>query len=339
MQKETHWKYTSDDMSIAQAVNLLDCLIPNPEPNPPRPFEHHDHTNHTLPSENYQLQEQLDNLVEYSRTNQMKINENKTKVMIFNTRRKYDGRPKLAVEGEGYLEVVEVFKLLGVMVRSDLKWSDNSEYICKKAYARLWMLRRLSNLGATKGEMVDVYQKQVRSVLEMAVPVWQAGLNKQDAKQIERVQRTAFYIILGDEYGYYENAPKELQCDRLTDRRYKLCQNFVKKAVKHPQFKSWFVENSDPTPNFETRSRNTATKTKYQPVRTRTDRFQNSPLPYLTNILNTLSGKKWLTTDMLEYQYVECYLWIIAQETPCRTNFQQRLLLAIVLNGLTTWFE
>ena len=58
------------------------------------------------------------------------------------------------------------------MVRSDLKWSDNSEYICKKAYARLWMLRRLSKLGATEGEMVDVYQKQVRSVLLMAVPVW-----------------------------------------------------------------------------------------------------------------------------------------------------------------------
>jgi hypothetical protein len=67
----------------------------------------------------------------------MKINESKTKVMIFNTRRKYDGRPKLAVEGEEYLEIVEVFKLLGVMVRSDLKWSDNLEYICKKAYARL----------------------------------------------------------------------------------------------------------------------------------------------------------------------------------------------------------
>ena len=178
------------------------------------------------------------------------------------------------------------------MVRSDLKWSDNSEYICKKAYARLWMLRRLSKLGATEGEMVDVYQKQVRSVLEMAVPVWQAGLNKQDAKQIERVQRTAFHIILGDEYGDYENALKELECDRLTDIRYKLCQNFVKKAVKHPQFKSWFVENSDPTPNFETRHIKTAIKTKYQPVRTRTDRYQNSPLPYLTNILNTLSGMK-----------------------------------------------
>ena len=135
------------------------------------------------------------------------------------------------------------------------------------------MLRRLSKLGATEGEMLDVYQKQVRSILEMAVPVWQAGLTQQDAKQIERVQRTAFHIILGEEYGDYENALKELECDRLTDRRYKLCENFVKKAAKHPQFKSWFVENTESTPNFETRSRKTAIKTCYLPVRTRTDRY------------------------------------------------------------------
>ena len=61
------------------------------------------------------------------------------------------------------------------------------------------MLRRLKKLGATKEEMKDVYQKQVRSILEMAAPVWQAGLTQQDVKQIERVQRTALHIIMGDE--------------------------------------------------------------------------------------------------------------------------------------------
>ena len=101
-----HMKYV-DDMSLAQAINLPDGLIPNP--NPPRPFEHHDQTNHLLPAENYQLQQELDNLVQYCNTNQMKINTSKTKVMIFNTRRSYDGRPRLTVDGGEYLEVVETF--------------------------------------------------------------------------------------------------------------------------------------------------------------------------------------------------------------------------------------
>ena len=129
------------------------------------------------------------------------------------------------MEGGDYLEVVEVFKLLGVIVRSDLKWYDNSDFICKKGYARLWMLRRLKKLGATKEEMKDVYQKQVRSILEMAAPVWQAGLTQQEVKQIERVQRIALHIIMGDEYISYDNALTSLECENLTDRRYRLhCQ-------------------------------------------------------------------------------------------------------------------
>jgi hypothetical protein len=51
------------------------------------------------------------------------------------------------------------------------------------------MLRRLKGLGASTNELLDVYQKQVRSVLVMAVPVWQPALTKQESRQIERVQR------------------------------------------------------------------------------------------------------------------------------------------------------
>ena len=94
--------------------------------------------------------------------------------------------------GQGRLEVVEKFKLLGVKIQSDLKWNDNTDYICQKGYARLWMLRRLKGLGATELELLDVYEKQVRSVLELAVPVWQPALTQGQSKQIERVQRSAF---------------------------------------------------------------------------------------------------------------------------------------------------
>ena len=141
-----------------------------------------------------------------------------------------------------YLEVVEVFKLL------DLRWFDNPDYIRKKGYSRLWMIRRLRNLGASEQEMLDVYQKQVRSIMELAVPVLQAGLSQQEVKQIERVQRTALCIILGDGYLNYENALEVLECDGLTVRRYKLCKIFVRKSVKHPQFKNWFCRNKDQVP-------------------------------------------------------------------------------------------
>ena len=50
----------------------------------------------------------------------------------------------------------------------------------------------------------------VRSILELAVPVWNAGLTKHESNQIERVQRSAFHIILGEGYVCYENALETL---------------------------------------------------------------------------------------------------------------------------------
>ena len=151
-------------------------------------------THHLLPTGGLQLQAELHNLEGYSRTHQMQINTEKTKVMIFNPARNYDGTPQLTLSDMGgeHLEVVEKYKLLGVIIRSDLKWQDNTDFICQKGYARLWLLRRLKGLGANMLEMLDVYEKQVRTVLEMAVPVWQPALTKQESVQIERVQRCAF---------------------------------------------------------------------------------------------------------------------------------------------------
>ena len=97
----------------------------------------------------------------------------------------YDAIRKLTLSdtGDNFLDVVEKFKLLGVIIRSDMKWYDNTDYICQKGYERLWMLRRLKGLGASEDEILDVYEKQVRSVLELAVPVWQPGVSQQEVRQ------------------------------------------------------------------------------------------------------------------------------------------------------------
>ena len=52
-------------------------------------------------------------------------------------------------------------------------------------------------------ELLDVYTKQVRCVLEIAVPAWEPGLTKSEGGQLEQVQKSAFSIILGDEYLNY----------------------------------------------------------------------------------------------------------------------------------------
>ena len=145
-------------------------------------------------------------MVQYCENNMMKINGDKTKVVLFNTSRSYDFTPKLMLNNNTTLEVVEQFRLLGLDFQSNLGWESNTNNICKKAYSRIWMLRRLRKLGASQEDMFDVYCKQVRCVLEFGVAVWAPGLTKAEATQIERVQKCALHVILGARYKNYENS-------------------------------------------------------------------------------------------------------------------------------------
>ena len=67
-------------------------------------------------------------------------------------------------------------------LQSDMKWTSNTEQMILKAYKRLWSLRRLKGMGATLEDLKDVYLKQVRSVLELAVPAWNGALTQTDVK-------------------------------------------------------------------------------------------------------------------------------------------------------------
>ena len=201
--------------------------------------------------------------------------------------------PKLCIEDNTQLEVVEEFILLGLIFQSNLRWQANTDYMCKKAYARLWMLRRLKGLGASSTEMLDVFHTQIRCVLELAVAVWEPGLTKEQSKQLERVQKCALYIIMGNDYTNYDNAVNYLGSKKLSDRRSNLCLSFALKCEKNLKYRNWFALSEPaeaPLPN--TRSDKESKRTKYKPVTTRTDRYVDSPIPYLTEILNNHHMKK-----------------------------------------------
>ena len=55
-------------------------------------------------------------------------------------------------------------KLLGVIISDDLRWHENTTLITKKAYSRIWMLRRLKNMGASRRMLIDTYYKQIRAI-------------------------------------------------------------------------------------------------------------------------------------------------------------------------------
>ena len=88
--------------------------------------------------------------------------------------------------------------------------------------------------------------------------------------QIERVQKCALHIILGDKYESYNHATEVLQCERLEDGRDLLCENFVKKAVNSEKYNSWFKIQSNQL-NVDTRS---SKRRKLRHVPCQTSRYE-----------------------------------------------------------------
>ena len=269
-------------MTAAESIYLKDNLLRNP--NPVQPFQYHERHGYYLPPEKSKLQTLLNDLMTYTEDHQMRLNTTKTKVILFNKATKYDFLPKLTLQGDkNHLEVVEEIQLLGVQVRSDLSWKSQTDAMCKKAYARLWLLRRLKPLGASDQELLDVYDKQIRCTLEYASPVWTPGLTQAEINQIERVQKAAFAIILEKKYSSYSAALKMLDRKTLKQRRLELNLRFAKKCSLSQKYKHWFQPCIPSNQILKTRSVKPAGLAK---VQARTKAFENSPIAYLTRLLN-----------------------------------------------------
>ena len=189
-----------DDLSAMTALHLPTSLVPDTRPDIPRPVPYRGRLGLRLPEELNELQSELRSLNVYAENHLMSVNHLKTKEMFFSRHRKYDFLPEMQLIPNSNIEVVEEMKNVGFILRSDLKTISNTNYIIGKAYGRMWIIRRLKALGASRARLLDVLQKQVLSVLNLAVPAWDSFLTCQERTDLERVLKTGLRIIWGNEY-------------------------------------------------------------------------------------------------------------------------------------------
>ena len=148
---QIHLKYV-DDLTLAEAIDLPSNLVSVPEDVRAMPDMYHARTGHVLPVERSSVYTQLQKTMEYADQNEMKINFKKTKTMVFNPCTSIDFLPEFTLDNNEIV-VVDELRLLGLIIRSDLKWVSNTEQIVKKANKRLWIIRRLKYLGAQRCDL------------------------------------------------------------------------------------------------------------------------------------------------------------------------------------------
>ena len=271
-----HAKFV-DDLTLVETINLREDLVPNPDRVLPDTF--HERLGTKLDPDKSEVYKQIENIKAYAMDHEMKVNVEKCKFILFNPTHNFDFKPDLEINGQ-QLETMEEMKILGLTLRNDLSWKTNTNIMVNKAYKRLWIITRLKSRGANSEDLLDIYIKQIRCLLEYGVAVWNSNLTVSESNDIERVQKSFLHIVLGDTYKDYENALKICKLETLKERRQKLCLNFAKKAAKHPSHSKWFKPQEN---KQNTRSK----KNAYCTPIARLERFRRSPIPYLTRLLNT----------------------------------------------------
>ena len=127
-----------DDGTVAVSVDLKACLVPDPVQRV-RPLNFHERTGHILPDENNLLHFYIKDTEQFVAENNMVINKQKTKGISLTKSRKY------------YLYL-------------------------QKARQKHWILRRMLDFNLDLHQLYAVYSNEIRSILELAVPVWHSGL-------------------------------------------------------------------------------------------------------------------------------------------------------------------
>ena len=105
--------------------------------------------------------------------------------------------------------------------------------------------------------------------------VWHSSLTLGEEKELERVQKVALRLILGNDYQDYDQARSITAIQTLNERRKQLCLKFAKKSVKNGSLKDLFQPNTD------------SHHEKFHVTFAKTDRLKNSAVPFMQRLLNT----------------------------------------------------
>jgi hypothetical protein len=178
-----------------------------------------------LPAVNFQTQTHLNCISNWTQDNLMRINEAKSKYMVF-TRCKTDFVTRLQLNNTT-LDQIKVTKLLGNWISEDLGWEKNTVEICKKAYSRLSLLTKLKFVGVQKEDLIEIYILFIRSCTEYCAAAFHSSVTVEQSYKLERIQKVCLKVFLGDMYLDYESALEMCGLSPLFERREQRCLSFA----------------------------------------------------------------------------------------------------------------
>lgn len=152
--------------------------------------------------------------------------------------------------------------------------------LVKKANTRMELIRKAASFNPSLDDLKTLYILYVRSILEQSCAVWNSSLTMQNSNDLERVQKAAVRIMLGDKFENYEEALEVVNLQKLTERRNELCLKFAKKCTQSEKTEKMFPLKKKMN-NIETRK-----SEKFRVNFAKTERLKKSAIPNMQRMLN-----------------------------------------------------
>ena len=115
-----------------------------------------------------------------------------------------------------------------------------SSYLTKKANKKMRMLHIAAKFTRNREHLEHIYKTFVRSNLEFSSTVWHSSLTLTERQDLERIQKAAVKVILGNDYDNYTQALSNLKMESLNKRRENMVLRFAKKSLDNDNFSKLF---------------------------------------------------------------------------------------------------
>ena len=142
------------------------------------------------------------------------------------------------------------------------------------------ILRKSAEFTNSVEDLKNIYKSYVRNLLEQSSVVWGSSLSEENKTDIERVQKNACRIILGNKYTNYENSLEVIGLENLEERRTSLAFKFGQNCIQNQRIRKLFPLRKKQH-KFKTRK-----EEKFKIFKCKKKRLQTSTIPYLRKILN-----------------------------------------------------
>ena len=143
------------------------------------------------------------------------------------------------------------------------------------------LLRKVAAFTRSVEEKKNIYVLYVRSILEQSSVVWHNSLTTENSDDLERVQKCAVRIILGENFTNYDEALIHADLESLKERREILSKTFAQKCLKNNKTKTMFpVRDKDHSMNLRNQEH-------FEVKFANTERLKNSAIPSMQRILNS----------------------------------------------------